>query len=218
MLKKRLLKKPGLYLVTDRNVLKARDLLQILSRSMEAGLDMIQLRDKEATDEDLLGTARKIKALLKGRQVLFIINDRVDIARELDADGVHLGQEDMPIEAARRILGKEKIIGFSASSLKEVKDAAKKDVDYIAVGAIFPTPVKPDYKLAGLETLKKAVKETDIPLIAIGGIDGTNIEAVVSSGVNRVAVVRAILCADDPYLATKNLLKKCTTRRLSDVI
>lgn len=208
MLKKGLLRKPGLYLVTDRNALRGRDLLNILSRSLEAGLDMVQLRDKGASDADLLDIGRKIKALLKGKQVLFIINDRVELALELDADGVHLGTEDTAIEAARKLLGKEKIIGFSASSLKEAKDAAKKDVDYIALGAIFPTPVKPDYKIAGLETLKKAAKEIDIPLVAIGGIDETNIEDVISCGVNRVAVVRAILSSCDPYLATKKLLRK----------
>lgn len=208
ILKKGLLKKPGLYLVTDRDILKAKDLLYILSRSLDAGLDMVQLRDKEASDRELLEIGKGIKALLKGRQVLFIINDKVDIALALDADGVHLGHEDMPIEIARRILGRKKIIGLSANSLKEAKDIAKKDADYIAIGPIFHTPVKPSCKAIGLDVLRQTVKQIDTPLIAIGGINETNIEDVAATGVKRVAVVRAILCADDPYLAVKNLMHR----------
>lgn len=206
MLKKELLKKPGLYLVTDRNALKGKDLLKILPESLRAGLDMVQFRDKEADDADFLETASKIKDLLREKQVLFIINDRIDIAMALDADGVHLGREDVPVEVARRILGRKKIIGFSAHSLEEALAAAEKNVDYIAMGAIFSTPVKPDYGTLGLEALKQAVKQIKIPLVAIGGINESNIGDVVATGVKRIAVVRAILEAKDPYLATKSLL------------
>jgi thiamine-phosphate diphosphorylase len=208
MLKKKLLKKPGLYLVTDRSALKGKDLFKILPDSLRAGLDMVQFRDKEANDTDFLETAAKIKDLLKEKQVLFIINDRIDIALALDADGVHLGREDVPVEVARRILGRKKIIGFSAGSLEEALNAAEKNVDYIAIGAVFPTPVKPDYRITGLETLKQAVKQIKIPLIAIGGINESNIGDVTATGVKRIAVVRAILEAKDPYLATKFLLDK----------
>ena len=208
MLKRKLLKKPGLYLVTDRGALKGKDLFKILSDSMRAGLDMVQFRDKEASDTDFLEAASKIKDLLKEKEVLFIINDRVDIALALDADGVHLGQEDTPVEVVRRILGRKKIIGFSARSLEEALVAAEKSVDYIALGAIFPTPVKPDYETPGLEALKQAVKQIKIPLVAIGGINESNIGDVAATGVKRIAVVRAILEAKDPYLATKFLLDK----------
>ena len=208
MLKKELLKKQGLYLVTDRNALKGKDLLKILPDSVRAGLDMVQFRDKEANDTDFLEAAAKIKDLLKEKQVLFIINDRIDIALAMDADGVHLGREDVPVEVARRILGRRKIIGFSAHSLEEALIAAEKNVDYIAIGAIFPTPVKPDYGTPGLEALKQAVKQIKIPLVAIGGINESNIGDVAATGVKRIAVVRAILEAKDPYLATKFLLDK----------
>ena len=208
MLKRKLLKKPGLYLVTDRGALKGKDLFKILSDSMRAGLDMVQFRDKEASDTDFLEAASKIKDLLKEKEVLFIINDRVDIALALDADGVHLGQEDTPVEVVRRILGRKKIIGFSARSLEEALAAAERSVDYIAIGAIFPTPVKPDYGTPGLEALKQAVKQIKIPLVAIGGINESNIGDVAATGVKRIAVVRAILEAKDPYLATKFLLDK----------
>ena len=130
------------------------------------------------------------------------------MALALGADGVHLGPTDMPVKTARRILGKKKLIGFSVSSLNEALCAQKQPVDYIAVGSIFKTPVKPDYKLAGLETLKQIAKKIRIPLVAIGGINQTNIEEVRTLGVKRIAVVRAILKAKNPYLATKNLLKR----------
>ena len=207
ILKKALLKKPGLYLVTDNDVLNGRDLLNILSGSLKAGLDMVQFRDKAASDISFFETGLKIKKLLKGK-ALFIINDRVHMALALDADGAHLGPMDMPVKTARRILGKKKIIGFSVSSLKEALDAQKQPVDYIAIGSIFKTPVKPDYKLAGLETLKQIVKKIRIPLVAIGGINQANIEEVRTLGVKRIAVVRAILEAKNPYSATKNLLKR----------
>lgn len=207
MLKKELLKKPGLYLVTDSGVLKGRDLFEALSGSLKAGLDMVQFRDKEASDADFFKTGLRIKGLLKNK-ALFIINDRVHMALALDADGVHLGPTDMPIEIARKILGRKKIIGFSAGSLKEALEAQKQAVDYIAIGAIFHTPVKPDYRKAGLKTLEQAVKKIKIPIVAIGGINKANIKEVAAAGVKRIAVVRAILEAKNPYLATKNLLER----------
>jgi len=207
ILKKILLKKPGLYLVTDSRVLEGKDLFNILACSMKAGLDMVQFRDKEASDRDFLETGYRIKGLLK-HKALFIINDRVHVALALDADGVHLGHQDMPVAAARKILGRKKIIGFSASSLKEAMDAQKQAVDYIAIGAIFKTPVKPGYEITGLETLRQAVNAIKIPLMAIGGIDESNIKEVRTMGVKRIAVVRAIIEAKNPYLATKSLLEK----------
>ena len=206
MLKKELLKKPGLYLVTDSGSLKGKNLLGVLSDSMQAGLDIIQFRDKEASDADFFKTGLRIKSLLKDK-ALFIINDRVHMALALDADGVHLGPMDMPIETARKLLGKKKIIGFSASSLKEALDAQKQAVDYIAIGAIFHTPIKPDYKKAGLKTLRKVVKKIKIPIVAIGGINKANIKEVAATGVKRIAVVRAILKAKSSYSATKRLLR-----------
>lgn len=213
MLKKGLLKKLGLYLVTDRSALKGKNIFQILSSSLDAGLDIVQFRDKAASDAEFLETGKKIKELTRRKKALFIINDRVDIALALDADGVHLGPEDMPVKTARKIIGKKKIIGFSAKSLEQANQTAKEDVDYIAIGAIFPTPIKPDEKAVGLEVLKKAVNKIKVPLVAIGGINEANIEDVIGCGVKRVAVVRAILCANDPYSATKTLLEKIRLSR-----
>lgn len=207
MLKKELLKKPGLYLVTDSGVLKNNNLLDALSASLKAGLDMVQFRDKEASDKDFFKTGLKIKGLLKNK-ALFIINDRVHMALALDADGVHLGPMDMPLEIARKILGKKKIIGFSASSLKEALEAQKQALDYIAIGAIFQTPVKPNYKIAGLKILRQVTKKIKIPIVAIGGINETNIKDVAATGVKRIAIVRAVLKAENPYLATRKLLER----------
>lgn len=204
--KKTLLEKPGLYLVTDNRVLRGRDLFDILSGSLKAGLDMVQFRDKGADDRCFLETGFKIKDLLK-HKALFIVNDRVHMALVLEAEGVHLGSTDMPVGAARKILGKKRIIGVSAHSLKEALEAQKQAVDYIAIGAVFKTPVKPGYKVVGLDMLSRALKKIKIPLVAIGGINESNIKEVRAIGVKRIAVVRAILEAKNPYLTTKNLLE-----------
>lgn len=211
MWKKELLKKSGLYLVTDREVLKQRDIIKIMGSSLEAGLDMIQLRDKYASDKEFLELGFKVKGLLKGKKAILIINDRVDLALALDADGVHLGEEDIPVKTARKILGRKKIIGFSTHSVRETQEASGLDVDYISIGAVFPTPIKPDYNVVGIESIKKLAKEIKIPLIAIGGIDETNITTVVNAGIKRIAVIRSIICAKDPFLATKKMLLTLST-------
>lgn len=205
--KKELLKKSGLYLVAD-NSLKENNILNIIKCSLDAGLDIIQLRHKDGPDRNFFETGLKIKRLLKKGKNLFIVNDRVDLALALQADGVHLGQKDIPVKIARKLLGRKKIVGLSAHSIEEAVEALDLDIDYIAIGAVFPTPIKPDYNILGLENLRKLVKRIDIPLVAIGGINELNISDVVKTGVKRIAVVRAIMCAKDPYFATKNLLEK----------
>ncbi|MDP2921675.1 MAG: thiamine phosphate synthase [Candidatus Omnitrophota bacterium] len=202
-----MLKRPGLYLVTDRKALKGKDLSKILSGCLKKGLDMVQFRDKEAGDREFLETALMVKKLIAGR-ALFIINDRVHVALAMDADGVHLGRKDLPLETARKILGKKKIIGCSTCSVKEALIAQKKGADYIAIGAVFKTPVKPDYHIAGIKTLKQAVKKIKVPIVAIGGINEGNIDKVAAAGIKRAAVVRAITGARDPGLAVKKMLEK----------
>jgi len=187
--------------------LKGRELFKAIASSLKAGVDMVQFRDKEASDADFFAAGLRIKKLVNNK-ALFIINDRVHMALALDADGVHLGQTDMPVKSARDILGRGKIIGLSANTLEEARGAEKQGADYIAIGAIFRTPVKPDCRHAGLTTLRRAAKNIKTPLVAIGGINETNITEVVSCGVKRAAVVRAILASRDPYLAAKNLLGK----------
>ena len=159
-------------------------------------------------------TGHKIKKLLKGKNVLFIVDDRVDLACCLNADGVHLGQDDIRVDQARKILGKKKIIGFSTHSISQLRSAVKKDVDYISIGPIFSTPTKPDYKAVGLDLIKSAVSLTKIPLVVIGGINEKNIKEIVEAGVQRVAVVRAILSSQDPFMAAKNLIRYMKSVRI----
>ena len=206
-MKKKLLKKSGIYLVTDEKALKGKPLLPIISSALDGGVDIIQLRVKNTPFKEALDIGRAIKNLLKGREALFIVNDDIDLAVSLDSDGIHLGQNDTPPEAVREALGRKKIIGLSTHSMAEAREAVKKDIDYISIGPVFPTPTKPDYKAVGLEAVKNVSKEINIPFVAIGGIDESNIKEVVAAGAKRVAVVRAILSSDEPFLATRSLLR-----------
>lgn len=207
MLKKKLLQERGLYLVVDSELLGGRDIISILSGVIEAGVTMIQYRDKKSTDKEFRETANRIKSLLKGKDVLFIVNDRVDLAVALDTDGVHIGQEDMPVEKARKALGTKKIIGFSTHSLTQMLEARDRDVDYISVGPVFPTETKPGYAPVGLGLVRSAARELEKPFVAIGGINSANIRDVVAAGAKRIAVVRAVLSAKDPFLAAKDLIE-----------
>ena len=205
ILRKELLKKTGIYLVTDRDALKGKEITSVVSKSLDAGADIVQFRDKTATDEEFLEAAKKIRSLAKDKGALFIINDRVDMALALDSDGIHLGQDDMPVEAARKILGKKKIIGLSTHSVSQIDGALKKDVDYISVGPVYSTPTKPDYAPVGLDLIRTASRKLKIPFVAIGGIDESNIKEVTAAGAKRIAVVRAVLSSNDPLEATKTL-------------
>lgn len=211
-LKKKLLKKSGIYLVTDGVSCclshQPKDLLAVISSAVKAGVDIVQFRDKAATDKEFLAMGYKIKKFLKRKNVLFIVDDRVDLAYFLDADGVHLGQDDIGVDQARKILGRNKIIGFSTHSMAQLRLAVKKDVDYISIGPVFATPTKPDYKAVGLDLIKSAARLTKVPLVAIGGINERNIKEVVKAGAQRVAVVRAILSKNDPFMAAKDLIKR----------
>ncbi len=208
MLKKELLKKTGIYLVTDRDALKDKDITSVVSKSLDAGADIVQFRNKTATDEEFLETGKKIRSLAKEKGALFIINDRIEAALALDGDGVHLGQDDMSVEAARRVLGKNKIIGLSTHSVSQIDEAIKKDVDYISVGPVYSTPTKPDYPPVGLDLIRTASQKLKIPFVAIGGIDDSNIKEVLGAGAKRIAVVRAILSSDSPFEATKKIIEK----------
>ncbi len=181
---------------------------------MDGGVDIIQFRAKRASFEEAVDIGRKIKDLLKEKDVLFIVNDNIKLALELDADGIHLGQDDLPIETARTLLGRKKIIGLSTHSVTQMREAVKKDIDYISIGPVFSTPTKSDYKAVGLDIIKTAKKELKLPFVAIGGIDESNIKDVLLAGAKRIAVARAVLSSKDPFTATKNLydsIRTCKT-------
>ena len=208
-----------LYLVAGRDAPMGRlyddkTFLSIIEKSIEGGVDIIQLREKNENEKKILELAKEIKQIIAGTNVLFIINDRTDIALSSGADGVHLGQDDMPIEEVRKITPSGFIIGLSTHSPEQGIETlhATSLPDYVGVGPVFPTPTKPNYKPAGLEYVRWAHENMkQIPWFAIGGINESNIGEVIDSGANKIAIVRAIMNAKDPLKAT-NKLKEILTK------
>lgn len=197
-----------LYVIIDRDIIKNRDILRITKDILRGGADIIQLRDKSSPDGNFLRYAKAIKKITKKYKCLFIVNDKVDIAYLVDADGVHLGQNDIPIEEARKILG-TKIIGVSTHNLKEAKKAVKKGADYIGIGPVFTSKTKKGLSPIGLSTLRRVSKTINIPFFAIGGISLTNIAKVKRAGGDRVAVISSVL-------KTKNVCQ--SVRKLKEAI
>ena len=201
-----MLKNCKLYVIIDTGLIKGRDISKVAEDLLRAGGDIIQLRDKTSSDNVFLERAKAIKRIAKKHKRPFIINDRVDIARLVNADGVHLGQEDVSIEEARKILGK-KIIGISTHSLNEAKTAEKKGADYIGIGPIFKTESKKDLLPIGCSVLNKIKKALDIPFFAIGGISLSNIKKVREGGAKRVAAISSLIKTKNVYQKTKELKK-----------
>ena len=168
---------------------------------------MIQFRCKTGSDIENLAIAKELASICKIKKSLLIINDRLDIAIASDADGIHLGQEDLPVEDARKIIGDEKIIGLSTHSIQQVKIAQNQSCDYIGIGPIFPTASKASNKHLGPDFLSQLPKNS-LPWFAIGGINKENISELLRAGANRIAVIDAIMAADDSYSATKELMEE----------
>ncbi len=200
----------GVYVVTDRFVNPSRSHIDIAKAAILGGASVVQLRDKEATTRKLLDWARAIRDLTRNTNTLFIVNDRVDIALASDADGVHVGDDDMPVPIARRLLGSGKIIGRSVANEDEAIRAIAEGADYVSLGSIFATSTKSDAgEPIGVEAIKRVrrVLPPDYPLVAIGGINLQNAAAVFESGADAVAVVSAVACADDPVDAVRQLYR-----------
>jgi thiamine-phosphate pyrophosphorylase len=193
--RKTLLKESRLYLIVDKKISGENSIFDIVAKIKISDVDIIQYRDKESKKDDILRNAFLIRRLLLKTKNLFIINDYLDIAKLVDSDGVHLGQCDTPIEIARCILGKDKIIGISCHNLKQALEAQTRGADYIGIGPIFATPTKPKYKPIGLDLIKVLKKKIKIPFFVIGDMNLNNISRVLSVGAERVAVCRAILQA-----------------------
>lgn len=183
-------------LVTD--ALCRASLPGTVAEALAGGAQMIQLREKQLDDRTLLRLAQEIRRLTRKANALFIVNDRADIARSSEADGVHLGQDDLPVYAARRILGPDALIGVSTHNLEQVRQAVRDGASYIGVGPTFPSSTKEFAELPGLEFVQQAVQETSLPAFAIGGINVENLQEVIATGVRRVAVSGAICRAEDP--------------------
>jgi thiamine-phosphate pyrophosphorylase len=198
----------SLYLVTDRGMARDRSTLEIVRAAVNGGATVVQLREKNCSTREFIEQALAVKDFLKARRVPLIVNDRLDVAKAVQADGVHLGQTDMPLELAKGILGDSMIIGISAESLKDAIAAEKGGADYLGVSPIYATPTKtdtaPPLGPAGLREIRKAVR---LPLVGIGGLNRENAAEVIRSGADGVAVVSAIVAADDPEAAATALKK-----------
>lgn len=204
----------SLYLVTDRGLSKGRSTLEIVRAAVNGGATCVQLRKKMSTTREFIAEALTIKDFLKFRKIPLIINDRVDVALAVEAEGVHLGQTDMPLDMARRIVGADMLVGISAESLTDAIEAQKGSADYIGVSPVFPTPTKTDTAPAlGLKGLREIRKAVAIPLVGIGGINHGNAREVIQNGADGVAVVSAIVSAGDPGEATRELKQTITGTR-----
>ena len=194
-----------LYAVTDRHWLNGRTLYEVVKESLDGGATFIQLREKELDNEHFLEEAKELKKLCAEYKVPFVINDNVDIAIQMDADGVHVGQSDMEAGDVRAKLGPDKIIGVSAQTVEQAILAEKRGADYLGVGAVFPTGSKDDADDVSHETLKAICDAVSIPVIAIGGITVDNTPELSGTGICGIAVISAIYAADDIPTATAKL-------------
>ena len=194
-----------LYAVTDRHWLNGRTLSEVVRESLDGGATFIQLREKDLDEESFLKEARELKALCAEYKVPIVINDNVEIAKEIDADGVHVGQSDMEAGNVREKLGPDKIIGVSAQTVEQAVLAEKRGADYLGVGAVFPTGSKDDAEDVSKETLRAICEAVSIPVIAIGGISRDNVGELAGSGLVGIAVISAIYAQSDIRKATKEL-------------
>ena len=211
MNKRELLSTIRLYVIADKRICGSRDIEAMVSESIAGGAEMIQYRDKESDDHVFLETASKLQAICKSRNIPFIINDRVEIALEINADGVHVGQEDIPLTVARKRLDPEKIVGVSATSIKQAIQAEKNGADYIGIGPIFDTLSKEIEKPIGMDIITAAESRLRIPFFAIGGINMSNLDELIQAGGSRIAVISAVILSDDIRSSAQKLRAKLKT-------
>ena len=194
-----------LYAVTDRTWLNNDTLYEQVEKAIKGGVTFVQLREKKLDKESFFDEASEMQKLCRKYHIPFIVNDNVEIAKEINADGVHVGQSDMGAANVRDILGDEKIIGVSVQTLEQAILAEKQGADYLGVGAVFPTGSKADAEDVSCETLKAICDAVNIPVVAIGGISAGNVFKLKGSGISGIAVISAIFAAEDIESATKNL-------------
>ena len=204
-----------LYAVTDRHWLGKQTLFDQVKEALDGGATCIQLREKQLDEENFLKEAIEIQKLCKEYHVPFIVNDNVDIAKTMHADGIHVGQSDMEALDVRKELGKDVILGVSAQTVEQAKKAEAHGADYLGVGAVFPTGSKDDADDVSHETLQAICEAVSIPVIAIGGITQDNVKELAGSGIVGIAVISAIFAQKDITQATKDL-KQATEQMLND--
>ena len=195
----------NLYLVTDRTILGSKDLCNSIEQAIQGGTSIIQLREKNITSIEFYNIAKEVKKITSKYNVPLIINDRLDIALAVDADGIHIGPEDLPVKVVRKIMGEDKIIGASTCNIKEALEAKEAGADYLGVGAIFPTKTKKNTEDVSIEDLKNIKASVNIPVVAIGGINEKNASIVMEAKIDGIAVVSAILNKSDIFESAKNL-------------
>ena len=196
----------SLYLVTN-NSDNEEKFLNTIEEAIKGGVSVVQIREKNADTLDFYNLARQVKKITTQYNIPLIINDRVDIALAIDADGVHVGQSDMPCDITRKLIGKDKILGVSAATIEEAEKAQKDGADYIGSGAVFPTLTKDDADNVTKEELTKITNSVDIPVVAIGGITIENAHELKNTGIAGLSVVSAIMNSDNPKKSSEKLLK-----------
>jgi thiamine-phosphate pyrophosphorylase len=201
----------GLHAIIDTQALKGRSHLEATRQVVQGGAKTIQLRDKFTAKGELLAIARQLKALCGEHNVLFIVNDHLDLALATDADGLHLGQTDLPIGVARRLLPIDKLLGCSTTTVDQAVAAEADGADYVAIGSIYPTPSKETAVIVGLERLRQVRQAVKLPIVAIGGITKDNAAEVVAAGADSVAIISAILGAESPETAARDIVARIET-------
>jgi thiamine-phosphate pyrophosphorylase len=206
---------PTLYVVLDRTAARGRDLDDLLAAVIDGGCRMVQLREKEWPSGRLLPVARRLRERCGRAGVTFVVNDRVDLAVGAEADGVHLGQDDLPARVARPLLRAGMLLGVSTHDVEQARAAREDGADYVAVGSMFPTATKPEFQLVGPALIRKLRGEIRVPLVGIGGITHDNVADVVRAGADGIAVISAVCAAPDPTTATRRFLELIRSARVS---
>ncbi len=194
-----------LYLVTDRSLMSSATIEESVEQAIQGGCTLVQLREKEASSRNFYEIARRVRKITSQRNVPLIINDRVDIALAVDADGVHVGQNDLPADVVRKVIGPDRIVGVSAGSLNEALAAKKAGADYLGVGAMFATGTKSDAKVTSMEELRRIRQSVSLPIVVIGGINKKTASHFQGMGIDGLAVVSAIVARDDVAEAAREL-------------
>lgn len=202
-----------LYVVLDREVARGRALPELLDAVLAGGCRLVQLRDKARSMAELLPLARELRARCRAAQARFIVNDRADLALAVEADGLHVGQDDLPASAARRLLRPGMTLGVSTHDEAQARQAVADGADYVAVGSMFPTGSKIAFQLVGPALLQRVRPQVPVPLIAIGGITEANVGEVIRAGADAVAVISAVCAAPDPAAATARFLEAIARAR-----
>lgn len=197
-----------LYFITDSSGMEEKKFLEVIESALIGGATLIQLREKEKTTREYIDLARKVKKITEKYNVPLIIDDRLDVAQAVGADGVHLGRDDMTVYDARKIMGENFIIGATAKTLQQAKIACEEGADYLGVGAVFPTTTKVKTVITSIDTLNEICNNVDIPVYAIGGLNKENIHVLDGLKIHGVCVVSAIMKADNPEMAAKELKQK----------